>query len=70
METSLSEVSKYSSKFARLFDREMKQDFYILKDMVQSPYEDVREGTRLHEKLVAIKLEKEGLLQRMHEIEM
>ena len=49
-----SEVSK-SSSFARLFDKEMKQDFYILKDMAQSMYEDVRESTRLHEKLVAMK---------------
>ena len=56
MTTFSSEVSK-SSSFTRLFDKEMKQDFYILKDMVQSLYEDIRESTRIHEKLVAMLLE-------------
>ena len=54
MRTSSSEDSK-SSSFARLFDKEMKQDLYILKDMVQSLYEDRRESNRLHKKLVAMK---------------
>ena len=69
METSSSEVSK-SSSFTRLFDEDMKQDFYILKDMVQILYEDGKESTRLHEKLVYMKQEREGLLQRMNEMEM
>ena len=47
----------------------MKHDFYILKDMVQSLYEDGKESTKLHEQLVAMKQDK-GLLQRMHEMEM
>ena len=68
MKTSSSEVSK--SSFTRLFDEEMKRDFYILKDMVQILYEDGREITRLREKLVSMKQEKEGLLKRMHEMEM
>ena len=68
MTTSSSEVSK--SSFARLFDEEMKRDFYILKDMVQILYEYGRESTRIHEKLVAMKQEKEGILQRMHEMDM
>ena len=67
--TSSSEVYK-SSSFAILFDKEMKRDFYILKDMVQILYEDVRESTRLHEQLVSMKQEKQGLLQRMHEMDM
>ena len=69
MTTSSSEVSK-SSSFTRLFDEEMKWDFYILKDMVKILYEDGRERTRIHEQLVAMKQEKEGILQRMHEMEM
>ena len=68
MTTSSSEVSK--SSFTRFFYEEMKRDFYILKDMVGILYEDGRERTILHEKLVAMKKEKEGLLQRMHEMEM
>ena len=68
MKTSSSEVSK--SSFTRLFDEEIKRDFYILKDIVQILYEDGRESTRLHGQLVDMKQEKEGLLQRMHEMEM
>ena len=64
VKTSSSEVSE--SSFTRLFDEEMKQDFYIVKDMVQILYGNGRESTRLHEKLVDMKQEKEGLLQRMH----
>ena len=56
MITSSSEV--YKSSFTRLFDEDMKQDFYILKDMVQILYEDGKEITRLHEQLVAMKQEK------------
>ena len=38
--------------------------------MVQILYEDGRESTRNHEKLVSMKQEKEGLIQRIHETEM
>ena len=69
MTTSSSEVSK-SSSFTRFFVEDMKRDFYILKDIVQILYEDRKEGTRLREKLVVMKQEKEGLLQRMHEMAM
>ena len=57
MKNSSSEVSK-SSSFTRLFDEEMKRYFYILKDIVQILYEDGKESTRLHEKLVAMKQER------------
>ena len=43
----------------------MKRDFYILKDMVQIMYENRRESTKLHDQLVAMKEEKEGIIQRM-----
>ena len=69
MKNSSREVSKFSS-FTRFFDEYMKRDFYILKDMVQIMFEDIRESTALHEKLVAMKEDKEGLLQILHEMEM
>ena len=69
MKTSSSEVSK-SSYFTIFFDEDMKRDFYILNDMVQIMFEDRRESTRLHEQLVAMKEEKEGIIQIMHEMEM
>ena len=48
METSLASDSKPSS-FARLFCKEMKQDLYIMKYMVQQLYEDMWENTKLQE---------------------
>ena len=53
MATSLSGDSKPSS-FARIFYKEMVQDIYIMKDMVQNPYEDVRKKNKLQEQLVAM----------------
>ena len=38
--------------------------------MVEILYEGRRESTRLREQLIAMKQEKEGILQRMHEMEM
>ena len=64
-----SEVSK-SSSFKIFFDEDMKQDFYILKDRVQILFEDRKESTRLCDKLVAMKQEKEEIIQIMHEMEM
>ena len=69
MKNSSSEVSK-SSSFTIFFDEDMKRDFYILKDRVQILCEDGKESTRLCEQLVAMKQEKEEILQRMHEMEM
>ena len=40
-----------------------------MKDMVQKMYEDNRESTKLQEQLVAMKKEKQELLQKMHEME-
>ena len=54
MKTSSSEVSK-SSSFTRFFDEDMKRDVYIMNDMVKILYQDRRESTRLHEKLVGMK---------------
>ena len=48
-ETLLSGDYKPSS-FARIFDKEMKQDFHIMKDMVQQLYEDMWENNKLQEK--------------------
>ena len=47
----------------------MKQEFHIMKNMVQNMYEDVRENTKLQEQLVAMNKEKQEILQKMHEME-
>ena len=40
-----------------------------MKDMVQKLYEDVKENTKLQEQLVAMKKEKQELIQNMHEMD-
>ena len=62
MTTSTSEFSS----FTRFFDEDMKREFIILKDMVQILSEDRRESTELREKLLAMKQEKEEILQKLH----
>jgi len=56
--------------FIRFFDEDMKREFLILKDMVQILFEDRRESTELREKLLAMKQEKEEILQRLHDMEL
>ena len=68
MESSTSDVSNPSS-LARLFDEEMLQEFIIMRDMVQEMYEDRKESTIIQETLMAMKEEKQELLENMHEME-
>lgn len=66
---SISFASEVSS-FTRFFDEDMKREFLILKDMVQILFEDRRESTELCEKLLAMKQEKEEILQRLHDMDL
>ena len=68
MEASTSDVSN-SSSLARLFDLEMLQELIIMRDMVQEMNEDRKENTILQEELMAMKEEKQELLENMHEME-
>ena len=47
----------------------MLQDFHIMKYMAWHLYEYVGESTKIQEKLVAMKKEKQELLQKTHEME-
>ena len=68
MEASLSNVSNPSS-LEKIFDKEMLWKLYIMTDMVQEMYEDKRESIILQEQFIAMKEEKQELLEKMHEME-
>ena len=68
MAASTSDVSSPSS-LERLFDSEMLQELIIMRDMVQEMNEDRKENTILQEELMAMKEEKQELLENMEEME-
>ena len=47
----------------------MLQEFFIMRDMVQEMIEDRKENTILQEELMAMKEDKQELLEKMHEME-
>ena len=57
------------SSFTKFFNDDMKNEFLKVKDMVQILIEDQRESVKLHAQLMAMKDEKEIILQRLHDME-
>ena len=47
----------------------MLHKLYTMIDMMQEKYEDKRERIKLQEQLIAMKEEKQELLEKMHEME-
>ena len=68
MTTSTSESSK-SSFITRFFDEDMKQDLFIMMDMVREMYEDGRKSIILREQLNSMKEEKQLLSDKLQEME-
>ena len=68
MEASSNDVSNPYS-LARLFDEELLHKLFIIRYMVQEMFEDKKEKTILQENLMAMKEEKQYLLEKMHEME-
>jgi len=66
---STSSTSEVSS-FTRFFNDDMKNEFFKVKDMVQILLEDQRESVQLRAQLLAMKEEKEAILQRLHDMEL
>ena len=64
MTTSISEFSKLSS-FTRFFDEGLKQEFFIMMNMVKEMYEDERKSSRLQEKLNSMREEKQLLSDQL-----
>ena len=65
---STSSTSEVSS-FMRFFNDDMKNEFIKVNDMVQILIEDQRESVKLHAQFLAMKDEKEAILQRLHDME-
>ena len=65
---STSSTSEVSS-FTRFFNDDMKNEFIKVKDMVKILIEDQRESVKLHAQLLAMKDEKEEIIQRLHDQE-
>ena len=68
MEASTSDVYNPSS-LARFFDEELLKELIIMRDMMQELFEYRKENTILQEKLMALKEEKQELLEKMLEME-
>ena len=68
MKTSISEFSK-SSSFTRFFDEGLKQEFFIMMNMVREMYEDERKSSRLQEQLNSMREEKQLLSNQLQEME-
>ena len=68
MATSTSEFSK-SSSFTRFFDEDLKQDMFIMMNMVREMYEDERKSSILQEQLNSMREEKQFLSDKLQEME-
>ena len=68
MTTSISEFSK-SSSFTRFFDEGLKQEFFIMMNMVREMYEDESQSSRLQEQLNSMREEKQLLSDQLQEME-
>ena len=68
MTTSTSESSN-SSFITRLYDGDLKQDFFIMMDKVREMYEDGRKSNMLREQLNSMEEEKQMLSNKLQKME-
>jgi hypothetical protein len=61
--------SSHTSSLSKFFDKEMLKEFVTMRDMVQELWEDREERIALEEQLMAMKKEKDQLLEKLHEME-
>jgi hypothetical protein len=61
--------SSHTSSLSKFFDKEMLNEFVTMRDMVQELWEDREESISLQEHLMAMKEEKDQLLENLHEKE-
>jgi hypothetical protein len=61
--------SSHTSSLSKFFDKEMLKEFVTMRDMVQGLWEDREERIALEEQLMAMKKEKDQLLEKLHEME-
>jgi hypothetical protein len=67
-EASNSKIS-HTSSLAKLFDKNMLEEFLTMRDMVEEMWEDRKKSIVLQEQFMAMKEEKHQLLEKLHEME-
>jgi hypothetical protein len=61
--------SSHTSSLSKFFDKEMLKDFLTMGDVVKEMWEDRKESIALQEPLMAMKEEKDQILEKLHEME-
>jgi hypothetical protein len=69
MEEASNNESSHTSSLAKLFDKDMLNEFVTMRNMVQEMWEDRKESIVLQEQLMAMREEKHKLLEKLHEME-
>jgi hypothetical protein len=61
--------SSHTSSLSKFFDKEMLKELLTMRDVVKEMWEDRKESITLEEQLMAMKEEKDQLLEKLHEME-
>ena len=61
--------SSHTSSLSNFFDKEMLKELLTMRDVVKEMWEDRKESIALEEQLMAMKEEKDQLLEKLHEME-
>jgi hypothetical protein len=61
--------SSHTSSLSKFFDKEMLKEILTMRDVMKEMCEDRKESISLEEQLMAMKKEKDQLLEKLHEME-
>jgi hypothetical protein len=61
--------SSHTSSLSKFFDKEMLKEILTMRDVMKEMCEDRKESIALEEQLMAMKKEKDQLLEKLHEME-
>ena len=62
-------VSSHTSSLSKFFDKEMLKELLTMRDVMKEMCEDRKESIALEEQLMAMKKEKDQLLEKLQEME-
>jgi hypothetical protein len=69
MEEDSNDDSSHTSSKSKFFDKEMLKEILNMRDLMKEMCEDKNESISLEEQLMAMKKEKDHLLEKLHEME-
>jgi hypothetical protein len=61
--------SSHTSSLSKFFDKEMLKELLTMRDVVKEMWEERKESIALEEQLMAMKEEKDQILEKLHEME-